>query len=751
MSKIKNITEFVKKMPNTTGVYLMKDDSAQVIYVGKAKNIKKRVSQYFQKNKTHSRKTKALVSNVADIEIMEVQNELEALILETNLIKKYQPRYNILMRDDKNFCYIEINKQDDYPIISITRYKNKDNCKYYGPYLSKVYIKKTLDFLRKILPYRHCNLIINNIKKEDGSIDVSIKNKTISYPCLYFHIKRCLAPCVNNTSIEEYEAVIKQAENFLSGRYNEVENLLTERIATAAKELKFEQAALLRDKLIALKETIAKQYVSSTGNENSDYINYYLESNYIYFNILNIRNGHLINNINIRCNLPSDIEEGEVDEEEIVRFMQGYYIKYKSTPDTIYVKHSFENIDEVKSILRLISGTSLNINNNVSHKTQKLFDISFTNAKRYARLSKAKFEVDNRDPKKALEEIKENLKLKTIPKRIECYDISHLSGENTVASMIVFKNGIPDKSDYRKFNIRSLKKGEIDDYKSLKEVIERRMQKISHIITYKNLNLKFSKLRAKKDEKTITYQLLDAEKKVLEELISYSPENKTSVLFIKEINDYFQIALNKFYERNKSKKFYIITKSKYKDYFLDQGCIESKNNEKVNKYLVEIEEVINKDEIVLIYNKINKSKDSFSKIPDLIVIDGGKGQLSAVMEIEKKYKSNIDICSIAKKEEIIYQPNNKEGCYLKRDSEGLYLFQRLRDEAHRFAISFQRNKRGKDLQESVLDSIPGIGKLLKMKLLRKFGNIEVIRSASIVDIANEIGMQKAELIKRYLK
>lgn len=577
------LEEKLKTLPNNPGVYLMKNAQGKIIYVGKAKILKNRVRQYFQQNKNHSPKVQAMVKKIADFETIVTASEVEALILECNLIKKFRPRYNISLKDDKTYPFLKITAEK-FPRILITRKKIHDSAKYFGPYTNSV--KETLQLLRKIFPLRTCK----NFQKR---------------PCLEFHIKRCLAPCAEKISREDYFEIVKSAEKFLEGKTSEVEKNLQIEMEIAAENLNFEKAARLRDILFAVKKISEKQkIVTDTGN--LDAIGLAKKNSEVCAQIFFIREGKVIGRENFL--LQNAVEES--DAKIIEEFLKQYYSAAELTAEEILLPCEIEE--------KILSEwLKVKIFEPKRCVKKSLVEMACENAEKFLQEKIQREEIKNSQTLGAVEELKKFLNLPTLPQRMECFDISHIQGAETVASMVSFFNGVADKKNYRRYKIKSAE-GKPDDFKSMREVVERR---------YKNL------------------------------------EN----------------------------------------------------------------------------------------LPDLIVIDGGIGQLNSALEIIRELGIKIPVVGLAKQFELIFVENCAEPVELPRGSQALFLMQRIRDEAHRFAITYHRKLRRKRNLESELDKIPGIGKVRREELLKKFGSVENIKSATLEEILQVRGMNKvaAENLKKF--
>ncbi len=548
------LKQTLKLLPSLPGCYIYYNNQGEVIYVGKAKILKRRVMSYFNR-KHDSVKVNVLVSQIERLEYIITNTEVEALILESHLIKKYKPKYNILLKDDKKYPYFLIT-DEDFPRITIVRKKNMnpEKGKYYGPYTDIRAMHATLDFLKKIFPLKQCRT-----------------PKFKDRPCLYYHIGRCMAPCQNKVTPEEYKAVVKQAELFLSGKQSELMKQIKEQMQIYSDTLQFEKAAKLRDSYNDLAKTLEKQKVVYENTKlNEDVISLMADDGIFAIVILMIREGRLIDKKDFTY---------EVEEEDRTEFFATFFKEYYTTlkleyPDRI-VSNELEAIGEkalYEEWLEILAQKKVKISYGKSAQGKELQMLADKNAKvvldnaKISKMSKIRDDFNEIGSYLA-----EKLQLKNFPHRMECYDISHIQGTNTVASMVTFINGLPKKSEYRKFKVK-MTEGKPDDFLSMKEVLTRRL---SHL-----------------------------------------------------------------------------------------------------------------------------GEEKWAK-PDLMIIDGGKGQLSSVMEIiEELGISGIDVVSLAKKHEEVFLPKQSEPVILPRNSSALFLFQRIRDEAHRFAITYHRKLRSKSMIEN---------------------------------------------------
>ena len=547
------LKESLKLVPSLPGCYLYYDKKDEIIYVGKAKNLKRRVSSYFHKK--HDRvKVAVLVSKIERLEYIITDSEVEALILEAQLIKKHKPKYNILLKDDKKYPYFLIT-DEDYPRITVVRKKNSnpDTGRYYGPYTNSKAMYATLDFLKKIFPLKQCKT-----------------PKFSNRPCLYYHIGKCLAPCQGMVTPEEYQNLVTQVELFLAGRQRELIKRIKTQMEEYSKTEQYEKAARMRDSFQDLEKTLEHQKVLYENNRlNEDIIATIYDEGIFAVAILLIREGRLIDKKDF-----SYIVENENKTEFFERFFQEYYSNLKlEYPDRI-VSPDMNEVEDKKVYqdwLKIISGKNIKIGLGKSKQGKELYSLAQKNVQNLFETERIKKMASIRNDFNEIGKyLKEKLKLNNFPNRIECYDISHIQGTNTVASMVVFYNGLSKKSDYRKFKLKSTE-GKPDDFLSMKEVLTRRLKKIGQ----------------KQWEK-----------------------------------------------------------------------------------------------------------------PDLIIIDGGKGQLSSVMQVVNDLGIvGIDFVSLAKREEEVFLPNQSRPVRIPIDSNPMFLIQRIRDEAHRFAITYHRELRSRNLRK----------------------------------------------------
>ncbi len=591
------LKSLVSALPNQPGIYQYFDSTGKIIYVGKAKNLKNRVSSYFSKSQ-HNRKTELLVRNIAEIKHMVVETEQDALLLENNLIKKYQPRYNIRLKDDKTYPWIII-KNEEFPRVFQTRTVIRDGSAYFGPYTSILTVRTLLEFFRKLFKLRNCKLKLSEDNISQGKFKV----------CLEYHIGNCLAPCIGKLEPDQYMKNIDQIKEILKGNISGVIKYLKDLMRQFATEMKFEEAAIVKEKLDLLEKFQSRSTVVSNTISDVDVFTIDEDESFAYVNYLKIIRGAIMQTYTLELKKVLEETPSELLELAIVEIRQKIFSNAKEILVPIKLDIEFE-------------GVKFKIPQQGDKK--KLLELSERNAK-YYRLEKLKHQIvskTERNEIRILETMQKDLQLKAQPVHIECFDNSNLQGTNPVSSCVVFKNTRPSKKDYRHFNVKSVVGP--DDFASMEEVVYRRYKR-----------------------------LLDEE----------------------------------------------------------------------------------------------------TSLPQLIVVDGGKGQLGAALSALEKLnlRGQIAIIGIAKRLEEIYFPGDSVPLYLDKNSETLKIIQQLRDEAHRFGITFHRNKRSGEFIKSELESIPGIGEKTITALLNRFKSVENLKNQGVQSVADEIGNSKAHIIFDFYK
>jgi len=616
-----HIQNILDNLPTKPGVYLHKNADKKIIYVGKAINLRNRVRSYFHKSAggDNREKTRRLVKEIADIEFIITDSELEALLLENTLIKKHQPRYNIKLKDDKRYPYIKVHWQDDYPKVTITRRLQNDGGRYYGPYTASWAAYQTLDLVRKIFPYLTCN---RNINGQDERA------------CLYYHIGRCAGPCIGAVNRAQYRDMIDSLCNFLAGQIEPVVADLRQQMAVASAAMNYEKAAQFRDQIRAIDQVVEKQKVISADTVDRDVIAFAQADGDACVQVFFIRGGRLVGRDYFILEDSADEDKAEL----MAAFLKQFYDQATTIPSEIILPKDVDELMIIKQWLQSKRGAEVTLEVPLQGTHLELLEMATQNAAETLSHLQAQWAIDEHKQSAALAELQQALNLPGPPMRIECYDISTLQGTNTVGSMVVFAKGVPLKSDYRRFKIKTVA-GQ-NDYASLQEMLRRR---------FARANQSLSILEASDDDS-------------------------------------------------------------------DLG-----------------------------------DKSSWALMPNLIIIDGGKGQLSAALEVldEFKLRESIPIVGLAKQHEELFFPGRSESLMLPRDSQGLFLIQRIRDETHRFGVTYHRKLRSKSATRSTLDDIEGIGPKRRQALMKQFGSLKAMREASIEDLAAVPGMNRkaAEAVK----
>jgi excinuclease ABC subunit C len=710
----------VGKASTKPGVYRWLDKNGQILYIGKAKNLKNRLKSYVQKepDKTLGPWKLALIERITDVDMTITHTELEALILETNLIKEQKPKYNVMMKDDKNYVYVRITMKDSYPTVTVVRQIEDDGAKYFGPFLSAHHIKRTLDMLHDVHAFRSCKRSIDMLNKDP---DAECK------PCLDSQIGKCNGLCAGKVTKEEYREAMEAAMQFFKGNRKGVLEKLKEKMAIAAEKKHFEDAAKLRDTLKYVESLEAQQVVSDTSGANTDVFGVAMLSGRSHVVVLRERDGKLIGERSYTLAGQADTQ-GEI----LAQFIPQYYQATNDVPETLIMAEEPTEQDVLIEWLVSLKGKKVTIHVPARGKKSKLLVMAEENADEKIKQQLATWEAETKKVEEALTELKNVLDLQEKPKRIECYDISHLGGTETVGSMVVFVGGKAENKQYRSFTIRTMKKGEIDDYKALKEVLSRRLRHLA------------GSMKSQEEQWTKQGITFGKAKKADQEFIEETMKENEEFFHLDDINykDFMVaryeeniVGFGRLYELTKKvielKSMWVheswqgkklgqflaqkmLNKTKEKVYVTIHPKWESYYTQLGFRWVDTPPEIITKEMseakdrggnflvgIVMVSLPTSRKEDSSLKsIPDLLVLDGGKGQLSAGVEILKAAKIDIPIISIAKREEEIFLPGERTSIALKKDSEALFLIMRLRDEAHRSA----NRHREKRLKSSLLSS-----------------------------------------------
>ena len=613
---VKKFAALLKALPAKPGVYIFKNANGRIIYVGKAALLRNRVRSYFGSTHAFEAKTRRLVAQIADIEFILTGSAQEALLLEATLVKRHQPFYNVRLKDDKHYPYLKIDVTEDWPRVQITRRISSDGSRYFGPFASAGSVRRTLDLVKKLFPWRSCT---KEITGDDPR------------PCLEYFIHRCIGPCASLCSKEEYDTVIRQTIMFLEGRTDEITRDLRRQMQKASADLEYERAARLRDQVQAIDRTTERQVMEVRDRTDMDVFGLAREEQEAYVQVFFVRKGLLIG----RDIFQLDGTVDETDAEILRSFVEQFYESAPYVPARVLLPVKIDDADLIAQWLTQRRGERPNgrragaVRVMVPTRGEKrmLVQRAVDNARESLQQARAKWMADRGKTDEALQQLQDELELPSLPKRIECYDISNIQGTSAVGSMVVFEDGTPKKSEYRRFRIKGVD-GQ-NDFAMMQEVLRRR----------------FWRARRQSQE---------------------------------------------------------------------EGA-----------------------------NEGGEYDESFGAMPDFVIVDGGKGQVSAAHDAMRNLGiGHIPLAGLAKRFEELFVVGVSEPVVLDRKSQALYLVQRIRDEAHRFAITYHRNVRKKSGLRSALDDVPGVGPKRKRALLRKFGSLKGVRDASADEIAQTPGFTR---------
>jgi len=760
--KLPELRKRVAKAPESPGIYRWMNEEGTILYVGKAKNLRNRLRSYVNPGKGTSLGPWKLsfMQQVTDFDVTVTNSELEALVLETNLIKQLRPKYNVLMKDDKNYVYVRITVQDPYPRIESVRKIMEDGAKYFGPMLSGGELWTTLTMLRAIFPFRTCKMEIEPVQPDATTIplEVECRHKDRPTPCLDHHIGTCVAPCIGSVTPEQYrEQCIDGVMQFLKGDYDGVKLVLKERMAKAAADRKFELAAKMRDHLGKIDRIQNKdqQIVSDTTGEDADILAVAVLSGRADVIVMQRRGGKLIGD-----RIYSLAGHAEDPQEVLSTFIAQYYADGLDIPETVIVSEELQETDVLEQWLSDLRGRKVKVVLPERGRKSHLLQLAEKNVQEKARLREVKWEADKRNTESSLAQLQELLQLKEPPQRIEGYDISHLGGTETVGSMVVMRGGRSANDHYRSFTIRTLKAGDVDDYAALQEVLRRRLrhlegQKELEEERWKAKGISFG--RARKADQTVF------EARPCDPLDGPTPGYKECFVARKgeDVVAYVRmlqhpkgpLELQSLWAEESVRGTEVETAlmrhalrsvKKGKVYVVCDGSLEEAHGELGFRYVVKPHPVFQErlqalkeahpelpERVVLVYEVSQHRVDpSLSARPDLLVIDGGKGQLSAVVSVLKQMELDIPVIGLAKREEEIFVPGQSVPIPFPPDAPAKFLLMRLRDEAHRFANRHRETRLKHVAKGSLLDEVPGIGPKKRSDLLKKFGSIAGIRDAS---------------------
>lgn len=636
-----DIEEELKKLPSKPGVYIMHDKTDAIIYIGKAVSLKNRVRQYFQSSRNLSVKIQHMVSNIDHFEYIITDSELEALVLECNLIKEHRPKYNTMLKDDKSYPFIKVTVNEKYPRVLFARSMKKDKSRYFGPYTSAGAVKDTIELLCRLYRIRTCSRNLSADMCKDR-------------PCLNYHINQCSAPCQGYISEEEYKESVRQVIDFLNGNYSEILNKLKDKMMEASDKMEYEDAAQYRDLITSVKQIAQKQKITDSDFEDRDVIACAIQGDDAVVQVFFIRGGKLLGREHFHMNVAASDSRMEIVQE----FMKQYYGGTPYIPGIIMVQDELSEKDIISEWLTSRRGLKVSILVPKKGTREKMVELAFKNAQMVLDKDNERIKNEQKKTVGAMQEIADWLDLGTI-KRVEAYDISNTNGIESVGSMVVFEDGRPKNNDYRKFRIKTVKGP--DDYKSMREVLTRRFT------------------RGMEERRILVEQ-----------------EHKDRLLAEQEI-------------------------------VIDEAA-GGETKEKIHLA-------------------------GFNVYPDLIMMDGGRGQVNIALDVLNELGLDIPVCGMVKDDN-----HRTRGLYynnveipIDRHSEGFKLITRVQDEAHRFAIEYHRSLRSKAQVSSVLDDIEGVGPARRKALMKHFLDINVIRNADVEELmqADGITRQVARNIYRY--
>ena len=634
-----HLRAILRQLPASPGVYLMKNADGRVLYVGKADSLRNRVRSYFGSKGALDGRILRMTQEVADVDYILTDTVSEAFLLEGNLIKEHRPRFNIRLRDDKSYPFVKVTLGEDFPRIVRTRKLARDGSRYFGPYASAVSVDETLKLLRKIFPFRTCNLEIPEGKR------------VLERPCLLYYINRCQGPCIGAIEKAPYRATIGRIVDFLDGKQEGIADELRTEMEANADALRFEQAAVARDKLRAVERTIEQQKMAAYSRAEHDVVGMAREEGEACLQLFVVRNGKMIGREHFILENARDATDADV----LATFLQQYYAATERPPREILVPAAPSDLEGLAAFLAERRGSRVAIHVPERGEKRRMVALATQNAVEALAKERAEWLADAGKRDEALDELATALSLDRPPERIECYDMSNIQGTSAVGSMVVFIDGRPEPREYRRFRIRS---GETpDDFRMMAEVLRRRFSRAA-------------RLRA-----------------------------ETGALSLAAVG-------------------------------ADEAPGEWTGDEDGRR-----------------------GADPGWALPDLVIVDGGKGQLSAAVGVLSELElTDVPLAGLAKRFEELYVPGRSAPIILARRSQGLYLVQRIRDEAHRFAITYHRTVRSKRALASVFDEVGGIGPVRKKALLKRFGSVRRIREATVDEVADTPGITRelAERLKRHL-
>jgi excinuclease ABC subunit C len=647
----------LKALPAKPGVYLFKNAKGRIIYVGKAQSLRNRVRNYFGSTHAFEAKTRSLVDQIEEIEFILTGSAQEALLLEATLVKRHQPFFNVRLKDDKHYPYLKIDTGEQWPRVEITRRIVSDGARYFGPFASAGSVRRTLDLVKKLFPWRSCT-------KEITGNDPR--------PCLEYFIHRCIGPCASLCTKEEYDTVIQQTIMFLEGRTEEIVRDLRREMQSASAGLEYERAARLRDQVQAIDRTTERQVMEVRDRTDMDVFGLAREEQEAYVQVFFLRKGLVVG----RDTFQLDGTVGETDAEILRSFVEQFYESAPYVPARVLLPVKIDDTDLIEQWLTERRGRPTRLMVPSRGEKRTLVQRALDNARESLQQARAKWMADHGKKQEALQQLQDELELPALPRRIECYDISNIQGTSAVGSMVVFEEGNPKRSEYRRFRIKGVA-GQ-NDFAMMQEVLKRR----------------FWRYRRQSQEEGANEPALEVPGLRFQVSDDGGHDHPTEAGEIQETLE----APNAGAPMTSPRA---------------NGGAPSGYDE------------------------------SFGTLPDFVIVDGGKGQVSAAHDAMRNLGiGHIPLAGLAKRFEELFVVGVSEPVVLDRTSQALYLVQRIRDEAHRFAITYHRGVRSKTGMRSALDEVPGVGPKRKKALLRKFGSLRAIREASVEEIAETPGFTR---------
>ncbi len=657
-------------MPSAPGVYIMRNRANEIIYVGKALSLRDRVRSYFRSLRGQSPKVWRMVEEVHDFEYIVTETELEALILENQLIKQHRPRYNVRLKDDKTYPFIKVTVQEPWPRVIGTRKIEEDGARYFGPFPGMSTVNEVIDLLDKLFPFRTCDKVITG---KD------------SRPCMQYYIHRCLGPCAGLADKASYDEAIRQVMLFLEGKEEHIIRDMRRKMEEASEGLEFERAAVFRDRIHLLESVREKQRVFSTSRADEDVIAFARRDGEACVQVFFIRGGRLLGREYFMLEGAADASPEEIMQSFIGQF---YDSGANKPPPKLLLQHDVNDADVIQTWLREKRGTKVSITVPRRGDKRELVEMAARNAAETLEQFRLRYLSDEQKSTAALTELQQVLGLPVWPQRIECYDVAHLQGTDTAGAMVVFEQGVPQKKAYRRFQIRTSAN---DDYASMQEMLRRRFKRASTSRAVVERSEATALARAGQTHRPAPAAGFEAEERVRQEQFEARTEPR--------LGDTLQ-------------------------------------------------QLARKEELAETHGQ-GSAPDrwdggDWAILPDLIVIDGGKGQLNAALEVLREVGlADLPVISLAKREEEVFVPGQSEPVLLDRRSAALKLLQSIRDEAHRFSNTYNRKLGSRRGVKSQLDSVPHIGPKRKKALMKHFGSVKAIREASLEELMKVEGMDRA--------